>query len=972
MSVVRSDETVTRLLKNVRLLRCASTPLIRSTVVRLNRAVSRALHPDAFEQPHSLKYFNSLLTGCPGYFITTAALLFLLWGLASTFAQDTTHREWRDASLLPERIPNGIAYDDFPIGAYQYHYNFGRPVEELWSYYTNLEVDFVIFNVLNHYDNAYRFDHFRRYQRFLDAAPPGKSAVLNIAYSPSLIVEASNSREVVLYPFDSSQMRVMGEYEHLFTQFQSDSTRFNPDPANTPYEGSGPRESVYSPADSGAIIASRILYNREPGRIYRFPQYEENGEWRDRPGDSTADIDAFLRDRPTDNPQYYVGLKGHLFYPLSPGARDTDSLIRINVMYEVPRGVRYVDSFGLYKVAEQNLRLQYTTLWVELQDLVKREQGGDDKYQHVSLPLRLDFCEDCRMPGPLFEGNESRRFDLEVVYLGKERLAVRSLALRDSIMETLQGKGPSSEEYRRNVLSEIDMLVNDSASGRLRDEVFAIYTADEFPSTRYAGLREVERLQKQNYRRESGDSLASWTTLLIPYGQHLADLDWLGRESYFNPHLPLPGYDKFYRIKYAMVPSLKQHNGGRWGIPEFFDMEQLGDPEYDATMPERIADMEDTWQRVFLGTHTPYPQAWPYNVTAINNMGADARRARKMGRRIATLIGPNSQLTIAYDNQTGERDTTANHRFERSELRCLTNLAVAYGSKSIVWYEQNGYPWMGVAPDGGPVGNIPVMGFGGLSVADTVNDRYDWILRRPGIEDSIGLVRDYFLGFASTYNQIRETGQWLHRVGPRLATLRWRDGYSAHWRVRRPGNSSDESRQPRPLPPDEIVTDVRARHPITGVADSAWNTFVELGLFETTTGVSNGERDYAKDTNHIVVVNRRVFETYDTIDLQYSPSAKALMDSLTESRTISLTLNLTPPIILERPGMIRIREIAPDTARLPLIGRRSVLDTIVASGIEPVIVELTLGPGRASLLELTFEPDNEFLRSVLWPGRREE
>ncbi len=902
----------------------------------------------------------------------------LLSGMAGAFAQDSRHREWRDTTLVPERVPNGVAPNQFPIGAYQYHYNFSRPVEELWPYYSKLDVDFVVFNVQQEYDRKYQFNHFNRYQSFLDAAPPGKQVVPSIAYGPSRIVEASAAREVVFYPFDSSQMRVMGQHEHLFTQYRADSTRFNPDPANSLTNGSGPRESVYVPttngvdvrSDSGVIVASRIVYNRELKRTYRFSQYQENGRWRSRASDSVVDADAFLHERRNNSALYYVVVKGHLFYPLSPNTNGTDSLLRINVFYEVPKGKRYQDSSGAFRVAEENLRLHYTSLWVRVFDLLKKEGESNDRYQDVVLPLRLDSCEECALAGPLFQGNESQRFDLEVVYLGKQRLALRSVALRDSIAALLFGTDSASRAYKDAILQEVDRLVNDPVTGQLRKQIHSIYTADEFPATQYAGLRQVERLLKSNYLRGPHDSLSSWTTLLIPYAQHLADVDWLGRESYFNPHLPLPGYDKLFGIKYAMVPSVRQHNGGRWGIPEFFDLDQLGNPDYDASMPERIEDMEDTWQRVFLGTHTPYFQAWPYRVTGVNNKALDARRARKLGRRVTTLIGANSQFTINYNTETGRRDTLANHRFERAELRCLTNLALAYGSKSIVWYEQNGYPWMQRALDGGPVGNIPVMGFGGLSVADTIHDIYDWILRRPGAEDSIGLVRDYYLGFASAYREIGEISRWMHRVGARLAQLRWRDGYSIHWQQRRPGSIIDTGRQPRPLPPDEIVTHVRAWHPVTGKMDPVWRTYVELGLFETTIGMTAGKRDYAKDTNHIFVVNRRVFETYDSVDVRYSRHAKALMDSLSESRTIALTLNLTPPDMLGSAGWVRVREVEPDTSQLPMIGRRSVVDTLVSFTNGPPVVEITLGPGRAALLEITFQPNNDALQPLLWPGRR--
>ena len=54
-------EIHSRLLKNLRLLRCASTVLNRSIDMRLIRDVLRALHPNLFEQPIPFRYCNSLI-----------------------------------------------------------------------------------------------------------------------------------------------------------------------------------------------------------------------------------------------------------------------------------------------------------------------------------------------------------------------------------------------------------------------------------------------------------------------------------------------------------------------------------------------------------------------------------------------------------------------------------------------------------------------------------------------------------------------------------------------------------------------------------------------------------------------------------------------------------------------------------------------------------------------------------------------
>jgi hypothetical protein len=200
--------------------------------------------------------------------------------------------------------------------------------------------------------------------------------------------------------------------------------------------------------------------------------------------------------------------------------------------------------------------------------------------------------------------------------------------------------------------------------------------------------------------------------------------------------------------------------------------------------------------------------------------------------------------------------------------------------------------------------------------------------------------------------------------------LDWRDGYSMHFIVKQPHDTTLEF---RPLA-NEIVDSVWSRYPGSAVRDSLHRTFVELGLFYTKNTTGNP----LKDTNHIFLVNRRCFER--TEDVAKGSASGDSMDALAETRTIEVKLNMMHPIdtseVYGQYTFIRVRELAPDTARLPLATTwRRGLDTIVHPDSA---FSITLGPGRAALLRITYAtPDSSIVngsleyssqRKILWDG----
>src|SRR5690606_27103862 len=132
----------------------------------------------------------------------------------------------------------------------------------------------------------------------------------------------------------------------------------------------------------------------------------------------------------------------------------------------------------------------------------------------------------------------------------------------------------------------------------------------------------------------------------------------------------------------------------------------------------------------------------------------------------------------------------------------------------------------------------------------------DWTVYKPAwpSHDSVGVIPHLYTGFKAIHDEMLKLNAWLRDIGTEMLDLQWRDGYSIHWQDKRPGNDKDAGRFPRPLPSDEIITSVTSYHPVTGAVDSSWQTYVELGLFDTHFGHTEVEvNDPLLDTNYALV-----------------------------------------------------------------------------------------------------------------------
>lgn len=939
--------------------------------------------------------------------------------LLTESAPAQTYREWRDSTLPDMREPRRVSdVDGFPIGMFVYAYDFNRPFWELTHYMKNTGIDHMIHGVRKDYDGYRNLDNWDRYLELLDSLEATNTRLVPlIDYGgwqglPSYVAEAEHGREILFYPFDSSQMRRWEVHENVFTSYQFSSTQENP---LYPHSDTNDfREAVYETSLANQTIASGIAFDYEAGQTIRWDQTWNGSVWttvaaadRINSGNLFEHIN-FAWWNAADNrwegdfwhthrAPHYLTVAGHLFE--EGAAADADTLLRVDVWFEVDKGKRYRDSSGVEQTADTNLRFLYKSLGVTKEELKPTDPLDPNWNEYREAIKKVDFQRE-GMGGPTdtLPGSptQAQRIDLEVVYLGGEKLALRSIGLRDSIANLLMIDAPAGEDYRDAVIRELDTLLLENSSGDLRSSIYNMYVTDEPKQVQFAGFREVKHLIERNFALGT-DTMGTLNGWALPYLQWLGNADWLSKGNYLGNTFYNNGYEFGFvsegdDFSYRDVPSVAQHNGGQWTIPELFDFDSLGSPTYLPSLPGRIDTMELIFQHTRMGAATNEPDiAQKFDdLWRLRLLYQSALFSRDMGHPMQNYLGANPWFRIKFNETTEEYDTIADHRYERSELRLLMRLALAYGARGITFYRQITWPWGQTDPystDGHINGHLlfsdAETGLCGFEVADTAYNFKDWAILDPNpghadsivgsvvYYDSIGTIPNMYFGFRDTYKELKESLAWMREIGPFMSRLRWRDVYSIHFQADLPGNSVDDPLQHRPLPSDEIVTEVTTWHPATGVVDPEYATYVELGLFETTIDTTGGVRDVMKDTNYVFVVNRRVFETgnYDTVDIPYSSGVKALLDTLSGVRTIKLTFNLGHPDSTQY-AFIRVREVLPDTTELPFIGIRQPLDTVIYGHDSSVV--LTLGPGRAALLEITYEPGDESIVDgrLAWNNQR--
>jgi hypothetical protein len=460
--------------------------------------------------------------------------------------------------------------------------------------------------------------------------------------------------------------------------------------------------------------------------------------------------------------------------------------------------------------------------------------------------------------------------------------------------------------------------------------------------------------------------------------QQILNPDSLGRLTMVAPRfLALQDFREDWRRKRlhgADAPwgghrgAITEHNGGRFGLPEL------------KLNRDSIEYFERHVQVRHLRQYTP---SAPSSFVFGSVITKDAILARNLKKRLVVIPFVSSNIWVNQTpNLEPQNGTVGFDRIlEPAEIRGAVNIAIANGAKGIFWQVlTHGTDVMSPKLDSTLDtlywhGNITDYPISGKFVADAARDLVDTMRFYSRVPENAGDafaiqrfgIPNFWAGWGVRSRAVKQINHWLDTIGTELMRLDWRDVYSIHAAypivylteyqdqcgVHLDSIVTVKDTVPaRPLPSTEIITDVITRNPVTGVVDHDSATYVELGFFEKKPGrrfdddLQTWVTDQMRDSHHVMVVNRRVFEPTDDI---VAGARRDSMVALAGTRQIGLKLNLMK---FGEYTFCRITEVAPDRSPLPGdTALRTALDTIVPSDS---LVFITLGPGRASLLRITY------------------
>lgn len=736
----------------------------------------------------------------------------------------------------------------------------------------------------------------------------------------------------------------------------------------------------------GMTVADSIVIDWLPERTKWWPQEQINGTWcRVAPqaqlrlaGGRFAEFWSTQDKRagpwPATN---YVVVTGHLGQFEDTTLVPDSTVLWIDVFYDIGRNEAYYDPLEDMRFNATDNSSQYcTTLVVRKRDLAPRVDDEWNKYQSISLPFDATLCNDTAA-GPLHpDAGVSRRINLRVRYAGNATIALRSIALRDSIGEQVLSDGPMGLRLRDSMRAKFARFVTAGTPSALRRSVIGLAADGEQSPIQSACVSKVNRWLQNDTRfvgiadpRNPGrsDTLNLWLEGLHREGTHhqLSQPDSLGRLTMVAPEFGGSQDKRSAWMSWAAYGdvrgrgAVREHNGGRYQLPEL------------PLDRDSIEAFERQEQVRHMGQYLPdAPEDFPFR----KDVATHARLARDQKKRLVAIVFASNNLWIRMNRSTREPvnhdDSVGTDRIlEGAELRCMASMSLAYGAKGIFWQVLT-HPMNFMTNEGQSFwyGNLLDWPISGEAASDDPQDYYDSL----AITDRDGTTRitldSLWTGWGVRYRAVKQYNEWLASVGPELMKLTWRDAFSIH--AQQPihyrlavqngcgsqlnaWNDDYHATAARTLPSNEVVTKVTARS-LDGQLDPDSATYVELGLFDVQPGWrlvgSTWTPDVMKDTHHVFVCNRRTFEPSDDIE---SGARRDTMVSLAGTRTISLKLNVPTPTANEF-VFVRVREVAADSSPLPgLTSLRTPLDTIVPFDS---VVKLTLGPGRAALLRINYLP----------------
>ncbi len=774
-----------------------------------------------------------------------------------------------------------------------------------------------------------------------------------------ILSRAGNGREAVFFPFDSAQSYY---YRNEFvTRSGGDTAR------NFTVAPGGALEQVYDASTTTAnqTVASGMAFGYVAGQKRWPTQPDTIGRTVDCSSFITNQIDGL------QSPWHYITVTGHMFDPNIGGGDasvgNNTAVLVIEIWCEIPKGSTFQNANGQAESATNNVEYLFRSFNVLKKHLapLAGPNPNFDLYRDTTFAVDMRTAPGTLRGGPYHANNSAHRFDIRVRWVGAEKVALRGVSLRDSIGWLLRANDAPCISHRNAIMNLARRFVNDSTQSPVaaRRAIMRLYTGDEGKLFEHGPYAAIDSILNATVFGAGNDTLRGVRAYRAqnrhnnPVQHTLDDQPELAVELYPGDVWYRRGqsYQQFHGVSDIQLPSIAEHNGGRWLVP-------LMQPT-----PADVQRYERFMQRFHMGQYIVGPNSeFQYGVSFANELGHAAWSSRRTGKRLTIWPSTMSPFNIQPLYDTADHflraDTTWTHILEAAELRAIVNLGLAYGARGVhyswigsdteeVWaVDRNAHPSDTVQRwnfynDFGPVGRLMTM---------QENRRDTFLIRRKPEPDNLGRPEARFLNFYTGWGNRLDEMRWLNKrwfptIGLAMAHLHWRDGYSMHFLVPQAymPDTVDGAIQTRSraLPATEIVRGIQALNR-DGVADSAAETYVELGLFDTLKGVT-----HLADTMHIFVVNRRTFERPRDI-----PDTSALgrrLDSLAETRTLAIRFNIKHPVS-DHYNMIRVREIAADTNRLPLSDMpRQGLDTVVYGDSTAM---LTLRPGGAALLRITFCP----------------
>lgn len=610
--------------------------------------------------------------------VTRCALTAVFWLLCAAGAARL------QAQLLPPdtaapRVPlYGIGNDEFPIYAWTQKWVYNPPtayqsnLKYLWPY-----ADSMGFNVL--------WASIGREFGFvsdLHNSPYRDPERHRLRVSSTYLREAAYSRAIRFYPFDS----VQSPYTvWKFTNTSGGTTEYNSAERN-PETGIDPGEQVYANLSDTGLIASAIALDYQPGGrdLKKFyPWFTEQKGWK-----------TFTEVEPRTS---YIAVTGHLF--TGGGAADSDTIFTVAVYHEIPNGRQYLDVDSSVVTAGAGGYEYLVDSFAVTRGELREGSPGVVPEAYRTITHGVDFTwrhGAAGAPGPLHplqpHGKE-QSVDIRVYWTGKEKAALQSVELRDSLAQLILGDGPDPAAFRNTLMSDAKSIMLGSPSGtiaNLRTEIVAIELATEsnFRPMEFAPFEALHRMLRDTFNLprwraangeppnpQPGDSIGGQQFELADRHFHrLTTQDVIHTYNYFNDlydTLPVFGtqFSKFWnefpalarRAPHHTLPAFKQMNGGRFHLPVLLDLDSVEDATYKTTLEGRIEDYETTLQRIYHGKNDPDSAgsyAYPRNVlkAKLDAIGRAARLSRSTGRRYVPVIGTATYLLM--------RDTVLTYEYE--------------------------------------------------------------------------------------------------------------------------------------------------------------------------------------------------------------------------------------------------------------------------------------------------------------------